>query len=149
MAESNLTSAVIDILIEAGFSVMIKPHPAEPVNKYDYISTKFQSGQVKLAAQEVLAEILFCALRPDCVIGHDSTSLINANILYDIPAIRITNILFSQEDSQVIDVGGKPFKRLVKEFSHDAGNFEKLRQILKSIASGGAVNTTTGGGRVE
>ncbi len=143
-AESNFMEAVINILIETGFAVVIKPHPTEPANKYSYILAKFESGQVKLVQQKMAAEILFSVLKPDCVIGYDSTALVNASIIYDIPAIRITDILLSKVDSRANDVGGKPFKRLTKEILYDADNFEKLKQILNSVASSGAANTRIG-----
>lgn len=143
-AESNFMETVINILIETGFSVVIKPHPTEPVNKYSYILAKFKSGQVKLVEQEVAAEVLFSALKPDCVIGYDSTALIHASILYDIPAIRISDILLSKVDSGYNKLASKHFKRLAREILYSADNFEKLRQILNSVASSGAVNTRIG-----
>ena len=143
-AESNFMEAVINILIETGFTVVIKPHPTEPTDKYSYISAKFKSGQVELAAQEVAAEVLFSVLKPDCVIGYDSTSLINARIIYDIPAIRIIGILLPKLDFPYNKLARKSFKRLTKEILYGADNFEKLKQILNSVASGNAANTRIG-----
>jgi hypothetical protein len=146
-AESNFLEAVINILLERGFAVVIKPHPNETANKYNYISKRFKSGQVKLVEQKVAAEILFSALKPDCVIGYDSSSLVYASIIYNIPAIRITNILLSEVNPhlQPPDVGKKSFDRLTQGILHSADNFEKLKQILNSIVPSGAANTTIGG----
>jgi hypothetical protein len=143
-AESNFLEAIISSLLERGIAVVIKPHPNEAVNKYNYISTRFKSGQVRLAEQKVAAEILFSALKPDCVIGYDSSSLVYASIIYNIPAIRITDILLSEVNLhlQPPDVGRKSFERLTRGILYSADNFEKLKQILNSVVSSGAANTT-------
>ena len=139
--ELNFIEVVISILIETGFSVVIKPHPTEPVNKYSLFLAKFKSGQVMLAEQEVAAEIIFSRLRPDCVLGYDSTSLVNASVICDIPAIRITDILLSKVDAHYHKLVSELFKRLTSEILYDVDNFEKLRQLLNSLASSGAANT--------
>jgi hypothetical protein len=146
IAESNFLEAIINILLEWGFAVIIKPHPNETANKYSYISARFKSGQVKLVEQKVAAEILFSALKPDCVIGYDSSSLIYASIIYSIPAIRIIDILLSEVNLQLHDgIGRESFERLTKGILYSADNFEKLKQILNSIVPSGAANTTIGG----
>ena len=150
-AESNFVEALIAILIDIGFAILLKPHPTEPMNKYSHLSAKFKPEQVKLVQKKMAAEILFYTIKPDCVIGYDSTALVYAAIIYDIPSIRVTDILVSslnRVDSRIINAHMNPFKRLTKDILYNADNFEKLKQILKSIASGDAVNTTTGRDRV-
>jgi hypothetical protein len=146
-AESSFLEAIINILLERGFAVVIKPHPNETENRYNYILTKFKSGQVKLAEQKIAAEILFSVLKPDCVIGYDSSSLVYASIIYNIPAIRITGILRSEVNPNLwpFDFGRKSFESLTKGILYSADNFEKLKQILNSIVPSGAANTTIDG----
>jgi len=143
VAESRFIETTIAILVEAGFSVVIKPHPREPIDKYNYILPKFKSGQVELIAQEVIAEILFCTLKPDCVIGYDSAALLHASIMYNIPTIRIIDILFNNIKLPYGDAPRKHFKGLTKEFLYNADTFERLNQILKTEVLSGTTNTTS------
>ena len=139
--ESHFMEAVINILIDIGFAVVIKPHPTELMNKYSHLSAEFKPEQVKIVQKKMSAEILFSTIKPDCVIGYDSTALVNASIIYNIPAIRITDILLSKVYYRPIKLSSEYFKRLTSLILYDADNFEKLKQMLKSIASGGAANT--------
>lgn len=128
--ELDLMEGIINILIESGFSVVIKPHPTEPANKYGYILSMHK--QVNLAPQEVLAEVLFARLKPDCVIGYDSSALLYANVIYNIPTIRITDMLLSKLDAEAIDASWELFKKLTKGTLYNANSFEELKVILPS-----------------
>jgi len=139
--ELSMVESVVNILIKKGFSVIIKPHPFEKTNKYLPILEKFKREKVKLIQQNFPIEDLFFSLNPLCVIGYPSTALINANIMFDIPAISIhksflNNNNISEVKSKLIKtIYEDVFKDLSKGIVYNVESFENLEDILNSIKS--------------
>jgi hypothetical protein len=57
--ELNITESVVNILVQRGISVAIKPHPRETVDKYTSILTKFKSEQIELIQQKTPVNWLY------------------------------------------------------------------------------------------
>lgn len=137
--ELGIMEDVINILIKRGFNIFIKPHPIENTNKYIPILKKFEREKVRLIPQNIAIEHLFLPLDPLCVIGYSSTALINANIIFDIPAISINKLLLNSNNiSGVKNKLSKtmcedPFKDLSKGIVYSVDNFENLENVLNSI----------------
>lgn len=135
--ELDLIENVIDILLQTGFDILLKPHPRETIGKYDPVLTKFESERVKLSYHKEPAESLFPSLDPDCIIGYTSTALLIANTMYNIPAISIIDMLSAGTEDEFVRLHRNEFEKLTREISHSADNYKKLKQILASIKGNG------------
>ena len=111
--ELNLIENIINVILQKGLSVAIKPHPRETADKYRSILTKFKSEQIERIQQEAPIEDFFLMLNPLCVIGPASSSLVNAKVLYNIPVICIGNILLEASNDELLKVSWNEFKKLM------------------------------------
>lgn len=132
--ELNLTETVVNIIVQKGLSVAIKPHPRETMDKYTSILTKFKSEQIELIQQKAPVEDFFLTLNPVCVIGYTSTSLVNARVLYTIPAISMINILLETSNDGPRNVSWNEFKKLTSNMGILYINgLEEIEDILDDI----------------
>lgn len=133
--ELDLIQTVISILVKTGYSVVLKPHPREAINKYAPVLTRFETEQVELVQQKMPVEEFFPNI-PTCVIGYTSTSLVTANALYGIPAVTIIDILLDTgANDELINMSAELFKKMTEEMVYKADTFDKLDNILNSIKS--------------
>lgn len=132
--ELNITESVVNILVQRGISVAIKPHPRETVDKYTSILTKFKSEQIELIQQKTPVEDFFLMLNPACVIGYTSTSLVNARVLYNIPTISIINILLETTNAEMLNVQKNEFKKLASNMNiFFINSIEEIGDVLDDI----------------
>ena len=131
--ETSLVKAVIHILIETGFDVIVKPHPRETIGKYTAVLAKFEDEPVKLIQQKIPLENLFAELPLACVIGYTSTALLTAKVLYNIPAITIIDILSNQGGASLIRAQRDYFKKLAKEVVYNIKALPDLESVLYTI----------------
>jgi hypothetical protein len=132
--ELNLTETVVNIIVQKGLSVAIKPHPRETMDKYTSILTKFKSEQIELIQQKAPVEDFFLTLNPVCVIGYTSTSLVNARVLYNVPAISMINILLETSNDGLLNVSGNEFKKLTSDINiFYINSLEEIEDILDDI----------------
>lgn len=137
--ELGIMEDMINILIKRGFNIFIKPHPDENTNKYIPILKIFGREKVGVLPQNVAIEHLFLSLDPLCVIGYPSTALINANIIFDIPALSIYKLFLNNnnisevKNRQLKSLYEDTFKDLSKGIVYDVDNFENLEIVLNSI----------------
>lgn len=133
--ELNIIESVVNILVQRGLSIAIKPHPRETVDKYTSILTKFKSEQIELIQQKTPVEDFFLMLNPACVIGYTSTSLVNAVFLYNIPAINMTNILLETSNDELLNASGNEFKKLTSNISNifHINSLEEIEDILEDM----------------
>ena len=130
--ELNITERVVNILVQRGISVAIKPHPRETVDKYTSILTKFKSEQIELIQQKTPVEDFFM-LDPACIIGYTSTSLVNARVLYNIPTISIINIL-ETTNAEMLNVQKNEFKKLASNMNiFFINSIEEIGDVLDDI----------------
>lgn len=136
--ELNILEKVIDLSIAKGFNVVIKPHPRETPNKYLPILIKYESKNVEIIRGDFPIEDLFISLKPLCVIGYGSTALLNANIIFEIPAISISS-LFLNNGSEEINknllgkLNKNGFEKIAKDYVYNIENFKKLEKVLNLI----------------
>lgn len=135
--EISLVKAVIHILIETGFDVVVKPHPRETIGKYAAVLAEFEDGPVKLIQQKMPVENLFAELPLACVIGYTSTALLTAKVLYNIPAIAIIDILTNHGENNLIRTQKDYFKKLAKEMVYDIKALPDLENVLYAIKADG------------
>ncbi len=137
--ELNILDKVTKFVVAKGFSVVIKPHPRETPNKYLPILAKYKSKNVKLIQKDFPIEDLFLLLEPLCIIGYNSTALINADIIFNIPAISISRLFLSNASEEMISKllkrsNENVFEKLSKDMRiYNVDNFEKLEDILNLI----------------
>jgi hypothetical protein len=131
--ELNITETVVNILVQRGISVAIKPHPRETVDKYTSSLTKFKSEQIELIQQKTPVEDFFM-LDPACIIGYTSTSLVNARVLYNIPTISIINILLETTNAEMLNVQKNEFKKLASNMNiFFINSLEEIGDVLDDI----------------
>ncbi|OQX80253.1 MAG: hypothetical protein B6D56_05525 [Candidatus Omnitrophica bacterium 4484_70.1] len=137
--ELKILNNVVNILIQKGYNIIIKPHPREFDGKYIFILKKYKSSRVKVTHKDFPAEDLFCILNPLCVIGYTSTALITANIIFNLPVISVYRIFLNGNDLKRISIlkktGMSEFKKLTEGMVHNIDSFGKLENILDSIKS--------------
>lgn len=138
--ELKILDNVVNILIQKGYNIIIKPHPRESDNKYVPILEKYRSSRVKIAHKDFPAEDLFCMLNPLCVIGYTSTALITANIIFNLPAISIYRIFLNGNDLKRKNIlkktGMSEFEKLTKELICNPDSFEQLENKIEKINIG-------------
>ena len=137
-AELGIVERVVDIAVDRGFEVVLKPHPRENPDKYLQLATKFGHMKVRISEHSVPAEELFPIMHPVCVIGYTSTALPIASAVYNIPAITILDLLLDNTQDEYIKLHGSEFKKLTTDIVQRADSFDKLGEILSTVASGDA-----------
>jgi hypothetical protein len=104
------------------------------MDKYTSILTKFKSEQIELIQQKAPVEDFFLTLNPACVIGYTSTSLVNARVLYDIPAISMINILLETSNEEFLNMSENEFKKLTSDMGiFYINGLEEIEDILDDI----------------
>lgn len=135
--ETSMVKAVIHILIQTGFDVIMKPHPRETIGKYAAVLAEFEDEPVKLLQQKMPIERSFAELPLACVIGYISTALLTAKVLYNIPAIMIIDILINQGGTSFIGQGRDGFKKLATGIVYDIKSLADLENVLDTIKADG------------
>lgn len=83
----KLYKKIIDYAKTNNYKVVIKTHPRESKEKYKYLS-------VEILETDYMLEDLFAQCeKPACIISPFSTVMIDAKLLYNIPAISVLKIL--------------------------------------------------------
>jgi len=135
--ELKMLEGVVSILIQKGYSVVIKPHPRESDNKYTSIFKKYNPSQVKITSKDFPVEDLFCALNPLCAIGYGSTALISANIIFNLLAISISRIFLKGNSLKINNIlekrGINEFEKLTKGLVCNINSFKQLENKLEKI----------------
>ncbi len=121
--EINFIDDLIGFLIKRNQKIFLKPHPREDISKYSKILEKYS---IELLPNNIPIEDLFIDLRPEFVIGFNSTSLLNATVLYNIPSISVYGILDPT-------ISKAEFKRLTDHITTFVEDFEELDQVIRSI----------------
>jgi hypothetical protein len=78
---------------------------------------------------------MFLTLKPTCVIGYTSTSLANARVLYNIPAISMTSILLERSNDELLNALENEFKKLTSDINNifHINSLEEIKDILDDM----------------
>jgi len=135
--ELELMDNIVNILMQKGYNIIIKPHPRESDNKYVSILKKYKSSRVKITQKDFPAEDLFCILTPLCVIGYASTALITANIIFNISTFSIYRIFLNGSDLKIKNIlektGMSEYDKLTEGFICNLNSFDQLKNKVKKI----------------
>lgn len=105
--ERNIIQRVIDSLSD--YQVFIKMHPRECESKYMFNNVIFLNSKYP-------AEFYFCALQEeDCVIGFNSTALLNSALIFGIKTFTIANIVATGKRNNMMDVACGEFLKLTEK----------------------------------
>jgi hypothetical protein len=105
-----------DRLIDAGFDVLLKPHPRGDADHFAPL-TRREDGRCRFAPTDQAIESMFANLTPgrDILVGLNSTCLLTASLLYGLDAYSIGDVLSARQDV------GDWYKALHEGFGQLAG----------------------------
>ncbi len=113
--ERNIVQSIIDSLHD--YQVFIKKHPRECENKYMF-------NNVVVLSKEYPAEFYFCALQEgDCVIGFNSTALLNSALIFGIKTFTIANIVATGKKNNMMDIACSEFLKLTEKIIDVFNNY--------------------------
>lgn len=87
--EADIMRKVVTKLRSDGYSVTIRPHPREDLEKYN----SFCGKNVQVRKSSVAVEREYAILQPEMVVGATSTALLTAKALYQIPSYTYINMI--------------------------------------------------------
>lgn len=108
---------------EKGWNVIIKPHPREKnIHKYEVMGCEIDRNS------GVPLESIFAGLnvKPRCVVGITTTTLVTAKLFWNIPAISIAKLI--QTENYTKEIAGE-----IDSFCKIFGNMLEIPENLKQI----------------
>lgn len=130
--EFRVLEQIVRELWRFDLDVIVKPHPREKKDKYQsFVKRLKRERSLSTADKALLAERLFSSVRPQCVVGYMSTSLLTAALLYGIPAFSASRLLLSQNVGPLILEGAREFSKLTKGIIHEFTR-DQLVNVLQS-----------------
>jgi len=124
--EVGLTARAVEVLVEGGWDVRLKPHPRETAGKYDAVMAP-SPERVEVLAGDCAVERIFGSMRAgDVVVGLNSTSLLIASLVYGLETYTIGRDLIRRaKTGEWFQAGHRVFERLagdsVAEFGRRFG----------------------------
>lgn len=124
---------LFNILSEFGLNVIIKPHPREShLERYRKYNAEIDdvSGHV-VTQEEIFAKSVET---PKCVIGLYSSSLANANVIFNIPVISLAKLFLQQDLSPRLRKTVSGYVKLydgVVKFPNDEGELREMIAMIK------------------
>lgn len=122
--EYGVIKEIIQLFTANKIKVLIKLHPYEAKNKYDYLI----SDNVKIIKDNFPVEEIIPNINPLCVIGATSTALITSKLIFNITAISILNLLNPDNESTGSETYG--FKELSTEFVYFLDSTDEIIELL-------------------
>jgi len=122
--ECDIIQEIIQLFKENKVKVVIKPHPSETKNKYDYL----KNNNVKIINNNFPVEEIIPNLNPICVIGTLSTALINSKVLFNITSVSIVNLL--KTDNDLMEYTIQDFKKLSTNFIIFVDSSDEIIKML-------------------
>lgn len=122
--ECEILNEIIQLFNENKIKTLIKPHPYEATDKYDYLKKK----NVKFIEGNFPVEEIIPVLNPICVIGVISTALINLKLIFNVNSISIVNLL--KMDNELMEYTIQDFKELSKNFIKFVDNMDEIIDFL-------------------
>lgn len=126
--KNKLLSHCIQVMVDLGYEVYIKPHPREnDLLHYQEMGAKILD-YTGISQEGLLA---ISNIMPAFIVGYFSTTLVTANVLFDIPTISLNKLLL-----ETGDVNGKyttifnNFEVTFSEFVNFVSDFEGFQKIL-------------------
>lgn len=115
-ADINCLKQVIKMLNSKGIGVVIKPHPREKdLSRYQILDAEIDVSHKGISQETVLAN---SKSKPIAILGFFSTTLITANVFFDVPAICLGRLLDLKE------IGG---------FSEDINQFIRMFSSVLNV----------------
>lgn len=112
--------ACIDYITKKGYKVILKPHPRE-LNEYNFINNDNLVIYKELVSQEEILSVL--DIKPQFIVGYYSTTLVTANVLYDVKTISLDDSVIERNsidetEKQIMLKFKNTFKKYVKFYSN-------------------------------
>ncbi len=94
--EVRVLATLADAGDALGVRVLVKPHPREDTSKYDGTGLR---ERVEFARGNFPAEEILESLAPLAVVGYNSTTLLNASLMYGIPSVSLIGAVTLNADA--------------------------------------------------
>ena len=134
--ELSVTRTIVDAVTDAGFDLVLKPHPRESRDKYAPVLADVNPERARLDATGVPVESLYHPLQPDCVIGYTSTALVVAAAISGIPTVTIVDILLEAVPELNEELVRKSQAWLSPRYQADAAQWgEQDPQVWKAYSA--------------
>jgi hypothetical protein len=122
--EYCIINEIVQLFNDNNIKLLIKPHPYEAKNKYDYL----KNNDVKIITNNFPVEEIIPSLNPLCVIGTTSTALINSKLIFNITAISVVNLL--KTDNKLMEYKMQNFKELSIDFINFIDSIDEIVEFL-------------------
>lgn len=122
--ELRILGDLIKLFKIKNFSIILKTHPREHDDKYNIFK-----DQIHIIQDNRIAEDVFYSFNPSFVIGFSSTSLINAQILFNITSISVIDLI-NPSNSEYISCMDKEFKEIGKRFIRFVKDYNELNGLI-------------------
>lgn len=130
--EIELVSHAVTKLLDRKLRVVIKPHPREAAAKYKCLQERFRGNDVQVIQGAKPVEEHFSSLLPgSCVVGYNSTALLTAFVLYNLPAYSFGSQLIGRPTTgELLGNSQRQFDQL---FGHIVKHMELLADDRKEV----------------
>lgn len=122
--EYNILKEILQIFHDNNIKLLIKPHPYEDKDKYDFL----KKDNVNIIKNNIPVEEILTNINPICVIGTISTVLVNSKLIFDIKTISLVNLL--KIDDELIEHTTNEFKGLTEDFIHFPDSIDEIINLL-------------------
>lgn len=124
--EMRIWSQVCATLSKKGYKLYMKPHPRD-----SYFRQYAHQWKCELIEVPNLPMEKMCAIsQPKCIVAGPSTALVTSNLLYEIPAICIYDLMDQSKCDQSIKTIIKYFRKLFRQFVLFPQSLSELEAIV-------------------
>ena len=128
----DIYEKVVSILNDLNYHTVVKTHPREQViARYNSLDNTYIYSDSSVSQEVILS---CCEKKPKCIISIFSSTLLNANGLFNIPAISLAKIALKYDISNIFKKQLEEYINKYKSIFYFPNNYEELKELLKKLA---------------